>query len=105
MSRRPPTSIHPAKRYEPNGTKEAQWSKSAVPERRCKAHKKDGSQCLNAAIKGGTVCRYHGGASKFVRQAARARLDNAADLMAKELLGIAVNGDRSQTACPRSKMP
>jgi hypothetical protein len=62
-----------------------------VPERRCKAPKKTGEQCKNAAIQGGTVCRYHGGASKFVKQVARARLDNASDLIAKQLLRMAVD--------------
>ena len=36
---------------------------------------------------------YHDGASKIVRQAARNRLDNAADRMAKELLGIATGAE------------
>ena len=79
-----------------DGERERDWSNSPVPERRCKAHKKDGSQCKNAAILGGTVCRFHGGASKFVKQAARARLDNAADRMAKKLLGLA-EGAESET--------
>ncbi|BBZ55905.1 hypothetical protein [Mycolicibacterium phocaicum] len=67
------------------------WSKSPVPERRCKAHKKNGERCKNAAIVGGTVCRYHGGASAHVQRTARARLENAADRMAKELLGMAID--------------
>jgi hypothetical protein len=71
------------------------WANSAVPQRRCKAHKKDGSQCSNPAIRGGTVCRFHGGAAKHVKMAARARLENAADLMAKELLGMAIDPDIS----------
>ncbi|QZA16483.1 hypothetical protein K3U93_17650 [Mycobacterium malmoense] len=71
------------------------WANSAVPQRRCKAHKKDGSQCSNPAIRGGTVCRFHGGAAKHVKMAARARLENAADRMAKELLGMAVDPDIS----------
>ncbi|QLL06669.1 hypothetical protein [Mycobacterium vicinigordonae] len=71
------------------------WANSAVPQRRCKAHKKDGSQCSNPAIRGGTVCRFHGGAAKHVKRAARARLENAADRMAKELLGMAIDPDIS----------
>lgn len=69
-----------------------EWWDQASPEvkaRRCKAHKKTGERCLKAAIDGATVCRVHGGAARHVKAAARARLDNAADLMAKELLGIA----------------
>jgi hypothetical protein len=69
------------------------WPHGPSPERRCVAHRKNGDQCKNAAIKGATVCRYHGGAAKHVKRAARARLDNAADLMAKQLLGIALTAD------------
>lgn len=71
-----------------------QWWQNAKPEvqqRRCKAHKKDGSRCLKAAINGATVCRYHGGAARHVKAAARARLENATDLMAKQLLRMAIN--------------
>lgn len=71
------------------------WANSAMPQRRCKAHKKDGSQCSNPAIRGGTVCRFHGGAAKHVKMAARARLENAADRMAQELLGMAIDPDIS----------
>ncbi|MCT7365936.1 hypothetical protein [Mycolicibacterium llatzerense] len=61
------------------------------PERRCVAHKKNGDRCRKFAIEGATVCRVHGGASGHVRRAAKARLDNAADLMAQKLLGIAID--------------
>lgn len=38
--------------------------------RRCTANSsKHGGQCKNAALKGGLVCRYHGGASKKARAA------------------------------------
>lgn len=69
------------------------WSKSSVPERRCKAHRKNGDQCKNSALIGSTVCRYHGGAAKHVKAAARARIENATDRMAKELLGMAIDAD------------
>lgn len=69
------------------------WSKSPVPERRCKAHRKNGDQCKNSALIGSTVCRYHGGAAKHVKAAARARIENATDRMAKELLGMAIDTD------------
>ncbi|OBF69616.1 hypothetical protein A5753_21380 [Mycobacterium sp. 852002-51971_SCH5477799-a] len=65
----------------------------AVQANRCRAHKKTGERCKNAAILGATVCRFHGGAAKHVKRAARARLENAADLMAKQLLGIALTAD------------
>lgn len=67
------------------------WSKSPVPHRQCTGHKKNGDQCKNAAILGGTVCKFHGGAAKHVRNAARVRLQNAADRMAKELLKMATD--------------
>jgi len=64
-----------------------------VQARRCVAHKSNGDRCLKAAINGATVCRTHGGATKHVKRAARARLENAADLMARQLLGIAIGGE------------
>lgn len=73
-----------------------EWWTLASPEvqsRRCVAHKGNGDRCLKAAIKGATVCRTHGGATRHVRNAARVRLENAADLMAKQLLGIALTAD------------
>lgn len=73
-----------------------QWWEQASPEvqaRRCKAHKKTGEQCLKAAIHGATVCRTHGGAAGHVKAAARARLENAADRMAANLLGLAVDAE------------
>ncbi|WP_156661581.1 hypothetical protein, partial [Mycobacterium sp. 852002-51163_SCH5372311] len=73
-----------------------EWWARASPEvqaNRCVAHKKTGERCRNAAILGATVCRFHGGAAKHVKRAARARLENAADLMAKQLLGIALTAD------------
>ena len=39
------------------------------------------------------MCRFHGVAAKHVRAAARARLDNAADRMAQQLLGLALAAD------------
>jgi hypothetical protein len=71
------------------------WSKSPVPHRQCIAHKKTGERCKNAALEAATVCRYHGGAARHVRNAARARLANAADRMAKELLHMATDDNVS----------
>jgi hypothetical protein len=39
----------------------------------CIATNRQGGQCRRQAIKGGTVCRYHGGASPQVKRAAEAR--------------------------------
>ena len=70
------------------------WPQGPTPERRCKAHSsRTGEPCKNAAIKGATVCRFHGGAAKHVKANARARLENAADRMAKQLLGIALTAE------------
>lgn len=41
---------------------------------RCSAHKKDGTQCKNRPIRGGTTCMKHGGAAKQVRTKANERL-------------------------------
>lgn len=35
---------------------------------RCSAHRRDGEQCGAKAIKGGTVCRVHGGSAPQVRR-------------------------------------
>jgi hypothetical protein len=51
----------------------------------------NGEQCKNASLAGATVCRYHAGAATQVVHAARIRLQNAADKMARELLGMATD--------------
>lgn len=76
---------------EPTQQNGRDWSKYGAPERRCIRIKRSGEQCKNAAIKGSTVCMYHGGAAKHVRESARARLENASDRLAKELLGMAID--------------
>jgi hypothetical protein len=73
------------------------WSKSAVPQHRCKAHRKNGEQCKNASLIGSAVCRYHGGAAKQCVNAARIRLQNAAEKMARELLGMATDPNVSDS--------
>ena len=42
---------------------------------KCKAHKKDGSRCGHYPIRGGTVCKYHGGAAPQVQMKAKERLE------------------------------
>lgn len=54
---------------------------------RCRAQSKTtGEQCGQPAIRGGAVCRYHGGGAPQVKEAARIRLLMAADLAAGELV-------------------
>ena len=64
------------------------WSISAVPERQCTAHKRNGNRCRNAAIRGGTVCGYHGGNAPAVKAKARLRLEMASDRLARQLLNM-----------------
>jgi hypothetical protein len=68
------------------------WWDEHDNQNRCVAHRKNGEQCLKAAIRGANVCRFHGGAAGHVRRKARERIELAADRMAKELLGIATDG-------------
>lgn len=60
----------------------------------CKARsKRTGDPCNNPPVGGATVCRMHGGAAPQVRNAARVRLEMAADRMAKQLLKMAADDD------------
>jgi hypothetical protein len=51
---------------------QAQNPMSETP--RCTAHNRQGAQCGNPPIQGGTVCRMHGGAAPQVKASAQARL-------------------------------
>lgn len=66
------------------------------PARRCTAHKKTGQRCRRWAIRGGTVCTHHGGNTPAVKAKARRRLEDAADQLAKQLLGIAESAQSEQ---------
>lgn len=58
--------------------------------RRCQAQRSNGrGPCRRFAIRGGIVCRVHGGAAEQVQLAATVRLKLAADRMARNLLGLA----------------
>ena len=61
--------------------------------RKCQARRQDGKPCRRYAIRGGNVCRVHGGGSPQVIAKARERLALAADRMARELLGIATGAE------------
>lgn len=78
---------------------EAWWAQTTpeVQARRCVAHRKNGNRCRRASINGATVCRTHGGATRHIRNAAKVRLQNAADLMARELLKMATNDNVSDS--------
>ncbi|OBK18586.1 hypothetical protein [Mycobacterium asiaticum] len=70
------------------------WWADHDNENRCVAHSsRTGDQCLKAAIRGGTVCRFHGGAAGHVKRKAKERLELAADRMARELLGMATGAE------------
>lgn len=57
--------------------------------RRCTAHRSDGKRCNAYAIRGGTICRVHGGSAPQVRAKARERLLGAVDEILGELLRLA----------------
>ncbi len=63
---------------------------------RCTAHRKNGDRCKLAAIKGGNVCRNHGGAAPQVKRKAIERLLEAADPAAAELVKLALHGKSDQ---------
>ncbi|MBG6238209.1 hypothetical protein IWX78_001164 [Mycetocola sp. CAN_C7] len=56
------------------------------PFNRCTAHKKNGDQCKKSAIRGGRVCRSHGGAAPQVRARAERRILEASDKAASLLV-------------------
>nr|WP_275085057.1 HGGxSTG domain-containing protein [Mycolicibacterium holsaticum] len=61
--------------------------KPKAPKRICgRRSKRSGEPCKNAPLAGQDVCRMHGGATKASKEAARRRLDEAADRLARQLL-------------------
>lgn len=70
------------------------WWAAHDNENRCAAHSsRTGGQCLKAAIRGTTVCRFHGGGAPQVKRKAKERLELAADRMTRELLGMATSAE------------
>ena len=70
---------------------------------RCQAmSKQTGQQCGNKAIPGGTVCRFHGGGARQVRNRARLNLlelvDPAIATLAREMATAEGSSDRQRAA-------
>ena len=70
---------------------------------RCQAmSKQTGQQCGNKAIPGGTVCRFHGGGARQVRNRARLNLlelvDPAIATLAREMATAEGSTDRQRAA-------
>lgn len=71
--------------------------------RRCTAHLTNGSgeRCRKSAIKGGNVCRSHGGAAPQTKKTARQRLLEAAEPAVKRLVQ-AIRSDDERNAIKAS---
>ena len=73
------------------GLVERKHVKSQRP--KCSARSsRTGKPCQRYPSAGATVCRVHGGAAPQVQKAARRRLEQAADVLVKRLLGLALDG-------------
>jgi hypothetical protein len=63
-------------------------NESALGRRQCSRIMKTGERCKKSPILGGTICSKHGGRAPHIKAAAKARLENAADRLARQLLGM-----------------
>lgn len=70
--------------------------------RQCTAKNRRGERCGQSAIKGGTVCRNHGGSAPQVRRKAAIRLlelvDPAIAVLAREMVSADKSADRQRAA-------
>lgn len=72
---------------------------SIAPSTRCRAHsKRTGLQCQQPSIRGGTVCRYHGGSAPQVLAKAERRLRAMVDPMISRLEELAHQTDNLKVA-------
>lgn len=73
-----------------------------TPRRQCTAKNRAGERCKQAPIKGGTVCRNHGGSAPQVRRKATLRLlelvDPAIGTLAREMVQADKSADRQRAA-------
>ena len=63
---------------------------AGIDKPRCKYTKRNGEQCKNAPIKGGTVCKKHGGAAAHIQRKAQERLQSMINPALVELNKILV---------------
>jgi hypothetical protein len=75
---------------EASNRQSVEWGRGN-PDRRCVATSRAGTQCRNWAIRGGAVCRYHGGSTERVKKKARERIEQAQDLVAMRMIGFAID--------------
>lgn len=64
------------------------WKDGRTPKVQCTAKTSSGYPCKRPPIKGGTVCRTHGGAAPQVRAAAQVRILMASDMAARKLIEL-----------------
>ena len=73
---------------------------------KCTARRTNGEPCNAWAIKGGTVCRSHGGSIKHVRDAANRRLAEQEAAKTVATLGalLASAGESAELSAPRDAL-
>lgn len=76
--------------------------KTKPNKRQCTAHRRDGQRCTQSPIRGGTVCRMHGGSAPQVQKSARAYLAEQVQpsitRLVKERDGAPKSADRIRAA-------